>query len=57
MNLSPEPIDATFRLVDAPSIRQATPMFGSKPAQLDAEAKKIAVTMEGKSTATFAIEP
>lgn len=32
-------------------------MFGSKPAQLDAEAKKIAVTMEGKSTATFAIEP
>jgi hypothetical protein len=55
VNTSLEPVDARFRLPDAPSLTTVTPMFGSPQARADAEARTLNVTLPGQGTGVYEV--
>ena len=57
VNVAPRPTDASFRLTDAPGLGRVAPMFGTRPARVDAKAKLLSVTMDAQSTAVYEIDP
>jgi len=57
VNVAPDPVKAAFRLLDAPGLSKATPLFETKPAErIDAGGKTLHATIAGRSTAVFEIE-
>jgi len=58
VNAGPKPVEAVFRLVDAPIIGKLTPLFATPPpTRIDLAAKTLHVRLSAQSTAIYDIAP
>jgi len=58
VNVSRRPVEATFRLPDAPPMRVVTPRFETKSIpQIDSAEKTLTMTLPAQSAAIYEVEP
>jgi len=57
VNTAPYPVKAAFKLVDVSAMGKLQPMFATKQAQYDVEAREIGLVMDPGSTAVYRIVP